>query len=171
MVSTTTLILGGASAGKTARALLLAEQAGSPRLYLATTQVRDPDAREPLASHQSLRGVGWTTVDEALDLPSLLLDGLAQDHVVLVDGLTQWLSNLIDAGRDPDTETARLTDALSQRRSAAVLISHEVGLGLVPDTASGRAFRDAMGRMNQRVAAACERVEFIAAGLPLVLKG
>jgi adenosylcobinamide kinase/adenosylcobinamide-phosphate guanylyltransferase len=89
---------------------------------------------------------------------------------VLVDCLTLWLANLMAAGREPEAETAGLIDALDRRAAPAVLVSNEVGLGIVPDNALARAFRDAAGRLNQRIAARAERVIFVAAGLPLVLK-
>lgn len=168
MIPVSTLVLGGARSGKSAHAESLL--AGGPALYLATGQAFDGEMAERIAAHRSRRGPGWSTVEEPLDLAEALERALHPGRPVLVDCLTLWISNLMHAGRDVDRETARLCEVLSDPAGAVVLVSNEVGLGLVPETALGRAFRDAQGRVNQRVAKACRRVVFVAAGLPLVLK-
>lgn len=161
----TTLVLGGARSGKSAYAEALL--AGAPALYLATGQALDAEMAERIRLHRDRRGPDWQTHEEPLDLAQAL-DGAARP--VLVDCLTLWISNLMHAGRDVDAECARLCEVLAAPAGPVVLVSNEVGLGLVPETALGRAFRDHQGRVNQRVAQACRRVVFVAAGLPLVLK-
>ena len=164
-----TLILGGARSGKTARALALCP--APPRVYLATAEALDGEMAGRIATHRVERGAGWGTVEEPLEVAAALRALPDPGAAVLVDCLTLWLSNLLHAGRDPDAETDRLLDALAAIPNRVVLVSNEIGLGLVPMEPLSRAFRDAQGRLNQRVAAACGRVEFVAAGLPLVLKG
>lgn len=122
-----------------------------------------------IARHQADRGEGWRTIEAALDLiPALEAAG---DEAVVIDCLTLWLSNLMHHGRTLESEVGRLCDALSSARTPVFAVSNELGLGLVPETPLGREFRDAQGRLNQRVAEVCEVVEFVAAGLPLRLKG
>lgn len=123
--------------------------------------------RDRIARHRAERGDGWTT----REVPLLLADALSEPGVMLVDCLTLWLSNLFEADLNVEDETSRLVSALRQRSAPTILVSNEIGLGLVPETPLGRAFRDAQGRLNQRIAAACDVVEFVAAGLPLRLKG
>jgi len=166
---TATFILGGARSGKSARAQALAEAAGAARVYIATAEALDEEMEARIARHKADRGAGWRTVETPLELVPALEDAAAP--VVLVDCLTLWLSNLMHHGRDVEAETHALCACLGQYRGEVILVSNEVGLGLVPETPLGRAFRDAQGRLNQQVAAACEVVEFVAAGLPLRLKG
>ena len=165
----TTLILGGARSGKSRYAEGLLE--GAPALYLATAQALDDEMAERIRHHAGRRGPGWTTLEEPLDLPAALEDHLDPARPVLVDCLTLWISNLMHAGRDVDAAAEDLAGVLAAARGSVVLVSNEVGMGLVPETALGRAFRDHQGRINQRVAQVCRRVVFIAAGLPLPLKG
>lgn len=163
------LVLGGARSGKSAYAERLAEAAGAP-VYLATGQAGDAEMAARIAAHRARRGAGWTTVEEPLDLVGALGASARPGRAVLVDCLTLWLANLMHDGRDPDAETARLAAALPGLAGPAVLVGNEVGLGIVPDNALARRFRDAAGRLNQAVAAAADRVVFVAAGLPLTLK-
>ena len=166
---TATFILGGARSGKSARAQALAEAAGETRLYIATAEALDAEMEARIARHKADRGAGWRTVETPLDLVAAM--EAADAPVVLVDCLTLWLSNLMHHGRDVEAESAALCACLGRFEGEVILVSNEVGLGLVPETSLGRAFRDAQGRLNQRVAAACDVVEFVAAGLPLRLKG
>lgn len=167
---TTTFLLGGARSGKSRRAQKLAEQAASKRLYIATAEPLDEEMSRRIARHQADRGDGWRTVEAALDLVPAI-DAGAEDEAVVVDCLTLWLSNLMHYGRTLESDTDRLCDALSSVDLPVFLVSNEIGLGLVPETPLGRDFRDAQGRLNQRVAEVCDVVEFVAAGLPLRLKG
>ena len=164
------LVLGGARSGKTAHALVSAEAVGLRRIYVATAEAGDAEMAERIARHRAERGAGWRTVEAPLDLVgALALAGEAD--VVLVDCLTLWLSNLMLGGRDVGAATDGLLAALAEAEVPVVLVSNEVGMGLVPETPLGRAFRDAQGRLNQQVAAAVARVDFVVAGLPLRLKG
>ncbi len=168
LVPTTTLVLGGARSGKSAWAEALL--AGGPALYLATGQALDGEMDERIRHHRARRGPRWTTVEEPLELTAALARHASPDRPVLVDCLTLWLSNLMHAGRDADADAAGLCEFLAAPAGPVVLVSNEVGLGLVPETRLGRDFRDHQGRLNQRVAAICRRVVFLAAGLPLFLK-
>ncbi|MEO1274566.1 MAG: bifunctional adenosylcobinamide kinase/adenosylcobinamide-phosphate guanylyltransferase [Pseudomonadota bacterium] len=161
-----TLILGGARSGKTALGLALTEAAAPRRLYIATAEALDAEMAARIARHKAERGPGWRTLEAPLDLASAL--DAAEGEAVLVDCLTLWLSNLMHAEVDLEAATTRMLGAVS---GEVVIVSNEVGLGLVPETALGRAFRDAQGRLNQRVAARADRVAFVAAGLPIWLKG
>lgn len=168
---TRTLILGGARSGKSQRALQLAEPMSKRRVFVATAQAFDDEMRARIEHHKTERGSGWKTLEEPLDLHRAIEQSVSPDSVCVVDCLTLWLSNLMHHGRDVDRETNTLCQVLEQMPGPIILVSNEVGLGLVPETPLGRAFRDAQGRLNQAVAAVCDRVEFIAAGLPLTLKG
>ena len=165
-----TLILGGARSGKSARAQALAEAASQSPVYLATSRPMPDDAewQARIAHHRAARGAHWRLVEEPLALADTL-ERLAGE-VVVVDCLTLWLANLMQEGRDVAAETEALCAALARFPGHALLVSNEVGMGLAPENALGRAFRDAQGRLNQAVAAVAGRVEFVAAGLPLVLK-
>ena len=123
--------------------------------------------RERIAGHQRRRGDGWRTAETPLDIAPLLETGT---DPILVDCLTLWLTNIMLAGRDAEAETAKLLAAVKVSRAPIVFVSNEVGLGIVPDNALAREFRDRAGRLNQAVAAIANRVVFMAAGLPMVLK-
>lgn len=166
------LVLGGARSGKSRFAEAQAAATGLTRLYLATAEAWDDEMAARIARHQAERAAdGWTTVEEPLGLPAALLRNSRPDRVVLVDCLTLWVSNLMGAERDIDAAGAALITALTHAAGPVVLVANEVGLGIVPDNAMARAFRDHAGRLNQQVAAVVDRVVFMAAGLPLALKG
>ena len=164
------LVLGGARSGKSALAERLTLSAGAHPLYIATAEARDDEMRARIADHRTRRdGQGWETREAPLDLaPVLAAD---PGRPALVDCLTLWLTNHLLAEHDLEAETAALLAALRGRPGPTVLVSNEVGLGIVPDNALARRFRDAAGRLNQRVAQVSDLVVFTAAGLPLVLKG
>ena len=166
-ISRLTLVLGGARSGKSRHAEELIMRAAPPWTYLATAEARDDEMRERISHHRARRDAKWQTLDAPLDLAGTIqrVTGPA-----LIDCLTLWLSNVMLAERDFEAESARLLAALGSAPGPLVAVSNEVGLGLVPETPLGRAFRDAQGRLNQRVAAAADRVIFMAAGLPLSLK-
>ena len=165
-----TLVTGGARSGKSALAERLAARHGGSRIYIATAEVGDDEMSHRIAEHQRRRGTGWITLEEPLDLTGAL-DRSDGQGVRLVDCLTLWLANLIAAGRDVDAEGDALAATLASLPGAAILVSNEVGLGIVPDNRAARAFRDHAGRLNQRIAAVAGCVLFMAAGLPLILKG
>ena len=164
----TTLVLGGARSGKSAHAEALLE--GGSALYIATGQALDGEMAERIDHHRRRRGPHWSTLEEPVELAQALDNVLRPDRPVLVDCLTLWISNLMHAGRDVDRAVDALCEVLVRPNGPVVLVSNEVGLGLVPDNALAREFRDHQGRVNQRVAAICRKVVFVAAGLPLVLK-
>lgn len=164
-----TLVLGGARAGKSRFAEELIERAGRPALYLATAEPRDEEMRARIAAHRARRGRHWTTLEEPVEIVNALLAEAARP--VLIDCLTLWLSNLMDAQRDIGFEIERLLSVLPRLQTPAVIVANEVGLGIVPENAMAREFRDHAGRLNQGVARIAQRVVFMAAGLPLFLKG
>ncbi|MEP1143246.1 MAG: bifunctional adenosylcobinamide kinase/adenosylcobinamide-phosphate guanylyltransferase [Henriciella sp.] len=164
-------ILGGARSGKSQRAQTLAESLGDRRVFTATAEAWDDEMAERISRHKADRGSGWSTIEVPLDLVEALSSAADKGDVCVVDCLTLWLSNLMHHERDVTAETSLLCEAIADMPIPIILVSNEVGLGIVPETPLGRAFRDAQGRLNQDVASVCERVEFIAAGLPMTLKG
>lgn len=164
-----TLVLGGARSGKSAHALRLAAE--PPHIFIATAEALDNEMAERIATHRAERDESWRTVEAPLELASAVREHGAEDTVLLVDCLTLWLSNLMHAERDCDAETDRLLDALRAAPGRVVLVSNEVGMGLAPDNALGRRFRDEQGRLNRRAAEIADKAVFLAAGLPLLLKG
>lgn len=166
---TLTFILGGARSGKSRHAeeLLAAEPA--PWTYIATAQALDDEMAERIAHHRARRDSRWHTVDAPLDLVDAL-EALPDGRTVLVDCLTLWLTNVMLAERDVEAESQRLADALARPRGRWVVVANEVGLGIVPDNALARRFRDAAGRLNQMVAAQADGVIFMVAGLPMKVK-
>lgn len=166
----TTLVLGGARSGKSAFAEDLINASGLTKVYVATATGGDSEMEARIALHRSRRGDGWTTIEEPLALVDILAGQATPGRSILVDCLTLWLSNLMFADRDPETESRRLARFIQTTKAPIVFVSNEVGLGLVPETPLGRSFRDAQGRLNQIVAAAVVQVAFVAAGLPLWLK-
>ncbi|XHM78855.1 bifunctional adenosylcobinamide kinase/adenosylcobinamide-phosphate guanylyltransferase [Mesorhizobium sp. ANAO-SY3R2] len=164
-----TFLLGGARSGKSAHAEQRITQFPAPWTYIATAQAYDEEMRERISIHQSRRGDGWRTLDAPLDLVAAL-DSVADGEPVLIDCLTLWLTNHMLAEHDVEAESARLVDVLSRPRGPWFVVANEVGLGIVPDNALARRFRDAAGRLNQRVAAAADEVLFMVAGLPMKVK-
>lgn len=162
-----TLVLGGARSGKSAYAERLVQSFGRPKIYIATAQAFDDEMRARIDAHRIARGQGWETHEAPLELAACLLS-CPSDASVLVDCMTLWLSNQMLAENDPEQALEAVLPAL---RAPMVLVSNELGLGIVPETRLGRDFRDAHGRMNQKLAAQADRVIFVAAGLPLALKG
>ena len=164
------LILGGARSGKSRTALQLAGQASAKRIYIATAQAFDNEMRERIALHRLERDRSWQTVDAPLELPQAIQAQTGPDKVVLVDCLTLWLSNIVLAERNPSRETDQLIHVVREAQGPLILVSNEVGQGIVPSTPLGRSFRDEQGRLNQRIAEACDAVVFVAAGCPILLK-
>jgi adenosylcobinamide kinase/adenosylcobinamide-phosphate guanylyltransferase len=164
------LVLGGARSGKSAYAERVVLASAPAALYLATAAAGDAEMADRIRRHQERRGEAWSTIEEPLDLCGALVELARPDRPILVDCLTLWLSNLMHEGVDIDAETGRLTALLPRLAGPVVFVSNEVGLGIVPDNALARAFRDHAGRLNQAVAAAVDAVIFLAAGLPLQLK-
>ena len=174
-----TLILGGARSGKSRYAEQLATGSlhgpARPAVYIATAQAGDVEMATRIMAHRARRGAAWTTLEEPLKLGDALeraaaLGQAGHGHAVLVDCLTLWLSNLMHAEADLDQATDELLHALADCAAPVVMVSNEVGWGIVPETPLGRAFRDAQGRLNMRMAERADRVILMAAGLPLVMK-
>ncbi|WP_375465796.1 bifunctional adenosylcobinamide kinase/adenosylcobinamide-phosphate guanylyltransferase [uncultured Methylobacterium sp.] len=163
----TTLVLGGARSGKSAYAEALIEATPTPWLYLATAQGWDDEMRARIALHRERRPAGWITRDVPLALPAALAEAQGP---VLVDCLTLWLTNLLLSDADLDAATDALSATCAAAPGPVVLVSNEVGLGIVPDNALARRFRDAAGRLHQRLAREVDRVVLTVAGLPLTVK-
>jgi adenosylcobinamide kinase/adenosylcobinamide-phosphate guanylyltransferase len=164
------LVLGGARSGKSRTAQKLAEAASLRRVYIATAQAFDEEMRDRIARHQLERDGSWRTWEAPVDLAGAIRERTAPGGVVLVDCLTLWLSNILLAERDVEQETARLAEAVAGAAGPLILVSNEVGHGIVPATPLGRIFRDEQGRLNQRLAEICDAVLFVAAGCPVLLK-
>jgi len=164
-----TFLLGGARSGKSAHAEKLVTALPAPWAYIATAQAYDDEMAERIALHRARRGEGWRTVDAPLDLAGALR-AVPDGQPVLVDCLTLWLSNHMLAEHDVEALTSELSDVLAAPRGPWFAVSNEVGMGIVPDNALGRRFRDAQGRLNQRIAERADRVLFMVAGLPMQVK-
>ena len=163
------LITGGARSGKSIRAEARARSFAGQPVYIATAEALDGEMEERIARHRTRRGTDWIDREVPLDLVPALLS-TAGGGARLVDCLTLWLSNLMHAARDWERDVRELADTLPRLASPVVLVTNEVGLGIVPDNALARSFRDAAGIMNQAIAAAADEVEFVVAGLPMKLK-
>jgi adenosylcobinamide kinase/adenosylcobinamide-phosphate guanylyltransferase len=164
------LVLGGARSGKSRHALALAAASGLSRVFVATAQAHDDEMRERIARHQAEREGAWRMREAPLDLAAVIREETAPDRVVLVDCLTLWLSNAMLGERPVAQDGAALARAVAEAHGPLILVSNEVGHGIVPATPLGRAFRDAQGRLNQDIAAVCDAVIFVAAGCATLLK-
>ena len=164
-----TLVLGGARSGKSRYGESLIVSLAPPWVYLATADLLDAEMAERVAAHRARRGDGWTTIEAPRDLAGALPAHAGTP--ALIDCLTLWLSNLMLADADIADETGRLEDALRKRTAPVVIITNEVGSGIVPEHALGRRFRDQHGVLNQRIAGIADRVVLMVAGLPLSVKG
>ncbi|WEX76075.1 bifunctional adenosylcobinamide kinase/adenosylcobinamide-phosphate guanylyltransferase [Sinorhizobium numidicum] len=166
------LVLGGARSGKSSFAEKLVEASGLPMHYVATGRAFDDEMRERIGRHQAARqGKGWTTHEEPLDLVGALRHIDDPARAILIDCLTLWVTNLMMEERDMAAEFAALAAFLSDARARLILVSNEVGLGIVPENRMARDFRDHAGRLHQIVAEKSAEVYFVAAGLPLKMKG
>lgn len=166
-----TLVLGGARSGKSGWADAAARAASAGPIYLATATALDDEMAARIRSHQARRDAGWSTVEEPLELADALIRHAMPGTAVVVDCLTLWLTNLMLAGRDVEAAVNDLSEALAAVAAPVILVSNEVGQGVVPMSPMARAFVDHAGRTHQRLAALCPRVVLMTAGLPLALKG
>lgn len=180
----TTLVLGGARSGKSRHAEALAEASGREVIYIATANAGDAEMTARIAFHRNSRPAHWKTVEEPLQLAAAIERHAYPGRVILVDCLTLWLSNLLfsDPRGYPDSGEITLPPAFIAQRAALlgvldraaadmILVSNEVGMGIVPMGAVTRCFVDEQGRLNQALAAACDRVFCVSAGLPMIMKG
>ncbi len=170
ITSRRTLVLGGARSGKSRTAQALVEGSTGRWIYVATAQALDDEMHERIGHHQAERSGLWQTCEAPIALAEAVRRETGPGRTVLVDCLTLWLSNILLAGRDLADATAELVLAIREASGPLVIVSNEVGYGIVPATPLGRAFRDAQGRLNQSVAEVCEAVVFVAAGCPILLK-
>jgi adenosylcobinamide kinase / adenosylcobinamide-phosphate guanylyltransferase len=164
-----TLVLGGARSGKSRYAEGLIAALPPPWTYVATAEARDHEMAARIRAHRARRGASWRTIEAPRDLVTAL--AACERMPVLIDCLTLWLSNLMLAESDIDTEIENLERSLTAASAPIVLVANEVGSGIVPDRPLGRKFRDLQGTLNQRMAARADRVLLMVAGLPLAIKG
>jgi adenosylcobinamide kinase / adenosylcobinamide-phosphate guanylyltransferase len=174
--SDVTLIVGGARSGKSAHAEQLASDSARPVTYIATARVADQEFAARVALHRARRPAHWQLVEAPLDLAGALAAADASGHCILIDCLTLWLANLLcppdDAAPTPHYQQHfdALDAALAAARAKVIVVSNEIGLGVVPLGAATRLYVDELGRLNQRIAARATAVTMMVAGLPLVLK-
>lgn len=166
----TLFILGGARSGKSRYAQRRAEAFPGKLIFIATAQAFDAEMTDRIAQHRMDRGGRWSTVEAPLDLATAIATHDAPDTILLIDCLTLWASNLMLQDRDIPRETARLVTAIRATYGPLILVANEVGLGIVPDNALARRFRDVAGSINQAVAAASDEAVMMFAGLPMWLK-
>ncbi|MDY6890253.1 MAG: bifunctional adenosylcobinamide kinase/adenosylcobinamide-phosphate guanylyltransferase [Pseudomonadota bacterium] len=165
------LILGGARSGKTRQAQRLARASGLEVVYIATAQAHDGEMRARIDRHRDDRPLHWITVEEPLQLVSVILAHQAPERCLLIDCLTLWISNQLLAEAEMEVEREALCTALGNARGEIILVSNETGLGIVPLGEVNRRFIDEAGRLNQAVAALADQVALMVAGIPLRLKG
>ncbi|MFH2066312.1 MAG: bifunctional adenosylcobinamide kinase/adenosylcobinamide-phosphate guanylyltransferase [Pseudomonadota bacterium] len=168
------LVIGGCRSGKSSYALSLAEQIPGEKRFIATCIPFDEEMKERVSHHQQDRSPDWMTIEAPIDLPGAILKHSALSEVVLADCLTLWISNLLMnniSGQELVPEINRLTHAIHHAASSVILVSNEVGTGIVPENALARLFRDFAGLSNQRVASAVNKVVWMVAGIPVVIKG
>lgn len=164
------LVTGGARSGKSRLAEARTLALGAPATYIATAEAHDAEMAARIAAHRARRGPEWRDIAAPLALAEAL-DHSDGRQPRLVDCLTLWLSNLMLGGHDISAASEALLASLARQKAPVVLVTNEVGLGIVPENALARAFRDAAGTLNQAVAAAADEVVLVACGLPLTLKG
>ncbi|MCT7377661.1 bifunctional adenosylcobinamide kinase/adenosylcobinamide-phosphate guanylyltransferase [Chelativorans salis] len=164
-----TFVLGGARSGKSRHGEALIEAHPAPWSYIATAQAFDEEMRARITEHRARRDERWTVLEAPLELGEAL-SAIDEGRPVLVDCLTLWLTNVMLAGHDVEAKCQQLAEVLKRPRGPWVLVSNEVGFGIVPDNTMARQFRDAAGKLNQMVAAEADSVVFMVAGLPMKVK-
>jgi adenosylcobinamide kinase/adenosylcobinamide-phosphate guanylyltransferase len=169
------LILGGVRSGKSRYAQQLASDAGKRVLFLATAEAGDEEMKQRITRHKSSRPASWATIEEPLDITGALRKNAAHADAVIIDCITVWLSNMLmhdeKLGEEEILATIdRLIDAYDQDYATYIIVSGEVGMGIVPEHPLGRIFRDYLGLANQRLAAKADRVVLMVAGIPVDVK-
>lgn len=170
MLPKLSFILGGAASGKSAYAESLFTEHAGTRTYLATAQSFDSEMKNKITRHKTMRGEGWQTLERPIDIAPVFLD-TSTESAILFDCATLWLSNLLLADKNIEEAVENLLKALNSCTVPVVIVSNEVGAGIVPTEALSRRFREAQGRLNQRLAAQADYAALVVAGLPLTLKG
>lgn len=169
------LVIGGCRSGKSSIALDLANaQDVSEKVFIATCQPLDGEMEDRVARHQADRGDDWQTVEEPVELAKAVADNARPGRVILVDCLTLWISNLVLADKTQDQiadKAKELAEVIQKAPCPVILVSNEVGAGIVPENALSRLFRDAAGKVNQIMAKACDQVHWVVAGIPVTIKG
>ena len=169
-----TLILGGCRSGKSGYALRTADaMPAAQRIFIATSIAFDDEMQERIKRHRAERGARWITVEAPLNLPEAIAEHAGEDRVILADCLTLWISNLLLELNDPvqvESRVRRLVEVIQSAAGSLLLVTNEVGCGVVPENKLARQFRDLAGSTHQAVAAVAERVVWVAAGIPLTLK-
>ena len=164
------LVLGGARSGKSAYAENRAQANAGERIYIATAEVTDGEMAERIQHHQNRRGGNWRTIEAPLELSDALRKHDGPDRVILIDWITVWINNLMFHERAIEPAVAEFCAALADAKGRVIVVSNEVGFGIVPENALARRFRDCAGRANQAIAAAADEVVLVVAGLPLTVK-
>ena len=165
----TTLILGGARSGKSLFAENILKNY-EQKTYLATAVARDSEMKKRVEKHRARRGPSWQTIEESIDITNVISTHGEKGVPLLLDCLTLWAMNLLSAGYDYKQEVKRLLDTLEKTARPVVMVSNEIGLGVIPENDVARLFVDLQGNVNQVAALASDRVIFVTAGLPLVMK-
>lgn len=169
----TVLIIGGCRSGKSGHALHLADQCAGHKIFIATCVPRDKEMKQRVLHHQKQRKPNWKTLEVPLLLSESIRENGRRGHVILVDCLTLWINNLIMENNDPeniDMHIQKLTQSLEKTECPVILVSNEVGTGIVPENRLARLFRDVAGFANQRIAASVDRVVWMVAGIPVEIK-
>ena len=167
-------VIGGCRSGKSSHALKLAEQIyGNQKIFIATCQPHDEEMKKRVARHQKERDPSWKTLESPVHVPQTITTNGHEENVILVDCLTLWVSNLMLENKDMDEISEhidRLTQSIQTARCPVILVSNEVGAGIVPENRLARHFRDAVGFVNQKVADCCDKVIWMVAGIPVKIK-
>jgi adenosylcobinamide kinase/adenosylcobinamide-phosphate guanylyltransferase len=172
-VEKTILVIGGCRSGKSSHALGLAEQIPGQKIFIATCMPQDKEMEHRVLRHQQQRNSTWETLEVPLFLPEAIINNGAKGHVILVDCLTLWINNLIlndDKPENIDIQIRKLIQSIEKVECPVILVSNEVGTGIVPENKLARLFRDITGFANQKVAACVDRVIWMVAGIPVKIK-
>ena len=167
-------VIGGCRSGKSNHALELAEKmAANERIFIATCVPQDDEMRQRVAKHQQNRSQSWKTIEAPLHLPQVIMDNARAEGVVLIDCLTLWINNLLmenESAPDVENQISKLVRALQSADGTVIIVSNEVGTGIVPENKLARLYRDLVGSVNQEMARIADRVVWVVAGIPVTIK-